>query len=162
MKKLLSFNGTDHVTEVKNTGNGFDVTIDGETFSFDAATLSQEKLLLQEGKSKTFSTVYRQGKKLFVDIDGLGIVVQKPVKTFSKEVVQSKDALDSPMPGKIIKVFCEVGDKVQEGDKIIVMEAMKMEHTLTAPRNGVIKEIKAQEGELVEGGVLLVELEENE
>jgi len=126
MKKLLSFNGTDHVTEVKNTADGFEVIVDGETFCFDSATLSQEKIHIQEGKKKSFSTVYREGKKLFVDIDGSGIVVQKPVKTFAKEVVQSKDALESPMPGKIIKVFCQVGDRVKDGDKIIVMEAMKM------------------------------------
>ena len=89
---------------------------------------------MQEGKKKSFSTVYREGKKLFVDIDGSGIVVQKPVKIFAKEVVQSKDALESPMPGKIIKVFCQVGDRVKDGDKIIVMEARENGAHLDCPK----------------------------
>ena len=68
------------------------------------------------------------------------------------------DGLVTPMPGKIIKICSKVGDQVKLGDPVIVMEAMKMEHTLSAPKDGVIKAIYASEGELVDGNFSVVDL----
>ncbi len=67
--------------------------------------------------------------------------------------------LKSPMPGKIFKVLKKIGDKVEKGETILILEAMKMEHSIRADVNGVIKKISFKEGELVQGGVILVELE---
>ena len=66
------------------------------------------------------------------------------------------------MPGKIVALNVKIGDKVSEGDALVVMEAMKMEQTLTAPRDGIIAEIGAGVGELVTDGAILVQLEEEE
>jgi len=66
------------------------------------------------------------------------------------------------MPGKIIALNVKAGDAVSEGDALVVMEAMKMEQTLTAPRDGVVAETGAAVGELVTDGTILVQLEETE
>ncbi|MFG1513882.1 biotin/lipoyl-containing protein, partial [Halobacteriovorax sp. ZH3_bin.1] len=63
-----------------------------------------------------------------------------------------------PMPGKILKVHVELGQEVKIGDALIVMEAMKMEHTVKASRDGKIDAILVQEGQTIDGGVDLVEL----
>lgn len=65
----------------------------------------------------------------------------------------------SPMPGKILKVLVSEGSSVKKGDPLVIMEAMKMEHTLKASKDGVVISIKCNEGDLVEGQVELVELE---
>jgi 3-methylcrotonyl-CoA carboxylase alpha subunit len=60
------------------------------------------------------------------------------------------------MPGKVIALLARVGDKVTEGQPLAVMEAMKMEHTIAAPRDGVVAELFYAVGDQVsEGGELL-------
>jgi len=62
----------------------------------------------------------------------------------------------APMPGKIIDVLVGVGDIVRAGDKVLRMEAMKMENEIFAPVGGTVTEIAVQEGKDVEEGQLLV------
>jgi len=66
--------------------------------------------------------------------------------------------LRAPMPGKIIAVNVQAGDAVQQGDAILVMEAMKMEHTLYAPQDGKVQDVCYDVGEQVLEGVELVVL----
>ncbi len=72
------------------------------------------------------------------------------------------DSLIAPMPGKIIAVNAKPGDSVKAGEPLIVMEAMKMEMSLDAPRAGVVARVEVQVGALVAGGDLLLELEAGE
>jgi len=65
----------------------------------------------------------------------------------------------APMPGRLVKVLVEVGQEVAEGQGLVVMEAMKMENELRAPRAGRVKEIHARERQAVDSGALLVVLE---
>jgi pyruvate carboxylase subunit B len=67
--------------------------------------------------------------------------------------------LKAPMPGLIVRVSVQVGDQVQAGQGIVVMEAMKMENELRATAAGKVKSILASPGTAVEKGALLVELE---
>ena len=67
--------------------------------------------------------------------------------------------LKAPMPGLIVRVSVQVGDQVQAGQGIVVMEAMKMENELRATAAGKVKSILATPGTAVEKGALLVELE---
>jgi 3-methylcrotonyl-CoA carboxylase alpha subunit len=63
------------------------------------------------------------------------------------------------MPGKIIAVNAKAGDSVKADDPLIVMEAMKMEMTLEAPRDGVVAEVNFDAGALVSDGEVLLTLE---
>ncbi len=65
----------------------------------------------------------------------------------------------APMPGLIVRVSVNVGDKVEAGQGIVVMEAMKMENELRATAAGVVKSIEVAAGTAVEKGALLVALE---
>ena len=77
----------------------------------------------------------------------------------SAAVGMSAGALQSPMPGKIFKIIQTAGKTVVKGDPVLILEAMKMEHTIKANKDGVIKNIFFHEGEQVQGGVLLCEIE---
>lgn len=67
--------------------------------------------------------------------------------------------LRAPMPGLIVRVNCAVGDQVQAGQGLVVMEAMKMENELRAQAAGVVKSVLVAPGAVVEKGALLIELE---
>ena len=62
------------------------------------------------------------------------------------------------MPGRIIAVDVDVGDTVSKGQKLVTLEAMKMEHSLTAPFDGVVAELNAQVGAQVQVEALLVRI----
>ena len=68
--------------------------------------------------------------------------------------------LAAPMPGTVVKVLVNKGDEVEEGQLILVLEAMKTEHSIAAPHGGVVSSLPYDEGDGVPGGVVLVELEE--
>lgn len=63
------------------------------------------------------------------------------------------------MPGKVLDVKAKAGQDVKKGDPLVVMEAMKMEHTLTAPRDGKVLEVSAVAGTQTAEGLVLVKLE---
>jgi biotin carboxyl carrier protein len=72
---------------------------------------------------------------------------------------QIENYIKAPMPGLILDVLVQVGDTVNEGDYLLVLEAMKMENTLTALANGQVKSILITKGEKVEKNQLLIEIE---
>lgn len=67
--------------------------------------------------------------------------------------------LKTQMPGKVIKIPVKVGAEVKKGDTVIVLEAMKMENEIKASYDGMVKEIYVQEGQALDNGVLMMELE---
>jgi 3-methylcrotonyl-CoA carboxylase alpha subunit len=74
-------------------------------------------------------------------------------------VVQSQKALTAPMAGTIIKVQVRDGETVQHRQVLVILSAMKMEHTLIAPYEGRVRRVHYHEGEVVKGGAVIVEME---
>ncbi|GAB6163190.1 sodium-extruding oxaloacetate decarboxylase subunit alpha [Desulfothermus naphthae] len=72
------------------------------------------------------------------------------------EAPVSGTPVEAPMPGIIIRLEKNVGDRVEEGDVLLILEAMKMENSITSPTSGVVKDIKVKEGENVSKGQVLV------
>ena len=69
-------------------------------------------------------------------------------------------SIKAPMQSTVVKLSVNAGDKVVEGDQILVLEAMKMEQSITSPRDGVIKTVKVSVGETVPSGTVLIEFED--
>lgn len=67
-------------------------------------------------------------------------------------------AVESPMPGNILKVNVKPGDAVNEGDLLMILEAMKMENEILAPSAGTVDQVCVQVGAVVETGTLLCSL----
>jgi 3-methylcrotonyl-CoA carboxylase alpha subunit len=63
------------------------------------------------------------------------------------------------MPGTVTRVMVIVGDEVKKGQPMVALEAMKMEHVIRAPRDGIVRAVAARTGEMVNGGTQLVEME---
>jgi 3-methylcrotonyl-CoA carboxylase alpha subunit len=92
---------------------------------------------------------------------GIGFEVPDPLTRGAGAGV-AVDAALAPMPGRVVSVHVAVGQVVAEGDRLVVLEAMKMEHTLTAGRAGAVAEVLVAEGDQVEAGAPLVRLDDME
>ena len=71
----------------------------------------------------------------------------------------SSHDLSSPMPATVVRVMVEPGAPVTRGETLIMLEAMKMELPIRAPRDGVVKAVHCKQGELVQPGVNLIDVE---
>lgn len=81
--------------------------------------------------------------------------VQRPAAPTVSD--NSGKPLKSPLPGVILDLYVKVGDNVKNGQKVLLLEAMKMENNIDSDRDGVVKEIKVGKGDSVnEGDVLLI------
>jgi len=69
-------------------------------------------------------------------------------------------ALLTQMPGKVVKLMKKEGDKVAKGETVLILEAMKMENEIKSGADGVIKSVNVKEGQALEAGFLMVEIEE--
>jgi 3-methylcrotonyl-CoA carboxylase alpha subunit len=76
------------------------------------------------------------------------------------ETLHTGNRVPAPMPGKLIVLRVAVGDAVEQGQEVAVMEAMKMELSLTAPRAGVVAEVRVAVGEFVDADIALIVLED--
>lgn len=107
--------------------------------------------------------------KLGINFNGFSyeIEISDDTKKILKEFIKASGAgadegialLKAPMPGMVIKHLVSEGDIVKKGDKIIIVEAMKMENALGSPANGSIRRIIVPEGEAVNKDAVLVEID---
>jgi len=80
-------------------------------------------------------------------------------KAVDSAPVNEEKVCRSPVTGIVVKVASQVGQQIQSGDTLLVLEAMKMETNITAPKNGKIAKINVKQGDSVQGGMVLVEFE---
>ena len=102
-------------------------------------------------------SVPRQGDAITVILDGVNwpLMVVDPLAPAMAEQ-SGGDRVIAPMPGRVIDIRTEPGASVLRGDVLVVLEAMKVQMRLTAPRDGVIGAVRAGVGELVDDGAELV------
>lgn len=80
----------------------------------------------------------------------------KPVRIGEEIIKEAKHIIKAPMHGTVVKVSVKVGDKVEKGTVILVLETMKMENTIESPVSGVVKEIKVSEGDAANANDILI------
>ncbi|WP_332658691.1 acetyl/propionyl/methylcrotonyl-CoA carboxylase subunit alpha [Brevundimonas sp.] len=103
----------------------------------------------------------RQGDTLYLEWQGDLHAVSQLDPIAAVEASHSHHGgLTAPMNGSIVRVLVEAGQQVEAGTALVVLEAMKMEHSIRAPHAGVVKALYCREGEMVGEGAMLVELEE--
>ena len=80
----------------------------------------------------------------------------------SKGALSVQTDLVAPMPGLIVDILTKPGAQVYAGDALLVLEAMKMENTLTASRDGIVKSISVKKSDTVDKGKVLIEFEKDD
>jgi len=160
----------DRVLEVTKAGDGYKVVIDGRELDVDAVHLKGGSLSVLAGTRSARCDIQpgKDGKVSVLlgdTVHELELLDERRMRmrgTAGKFSAEGPQRIDSPMPGKVVRVLCKVGDEVTEGQGLIVVEAMKMEHTLTAPYDGVVSRIVFGLKDRVQAGAVLVELAPSE
>ena len=128
--------------------------------SVNKTELDEEQLVLALDGCRLRARTIRLDKSVLVQRRGLALVfaLEEPGGTTAHAGLGS---IEAPMPGRILDVHVKAGDMVQRDDALVVLEAMKMEHTLTASRDGIIAEVMVKLGDQVNQGTELLTLEED-
>jgi biotin carboxyl carrier protein len=132
-----------------------------EDASFTVETIEPGVYRVGDGTRRWTVAVAGPPDERWISIDGQTSVVEISAGGSSRKKTRGggQDLMTAPMPATVVKVLVEPGGHVAEGDTLIVLEAMKMELAVRAPRAGVISKVHCQVGELVQPGVALLELE---
>lgn len=113
---------------------------------------SQQALIASAGRDKM----------RYVQVDGIAYTLNVTERgARQRKTGTGGGDLTAQMPGQVLDVRVNVGDSVENGQVLVVLEAMKMEIRVTAPQTGVVKHILVSKGEIVERGQRLVELAES-
>ncbi len=145
--------------EFKSGGNLVEIDLqrEGSTFVYDELILhANEELWLEVNGKKHKATVTKIADVWWVHV--LGHTLQYEVIEPGAAGLDDDKGLTAPMPGKILEVHVKVGQSVSAGDTLVIMEAMKMEHKITAGSDGVIESIFFNPGDQVEQGTELLSL----
>ena len=144
----------------------FRITGLAETMEVTRSTLQSlaaggERLDLSLGATRKSVEILRleAGARIAVTVEGRSEVFDLPQTKARGDGGAGGDRILSPMPGLVARIDAKPGQKVLTGEVLIVLEAMKMEHTLTAPRDGVVAEVLCAARDQVTDGAQLLSLE---
>jgi acetyl/propionyl-CoA carboxylase alpha subunit len=149
--------------EVSGKDGRYTVTLDGRPFEVDYRETGRGfASLLVEGRSHELGISSQPGGYRVL-LDGHDLLVELAPAARGSVAAPRAPAgpqrVTSPMPGKIVRVLVEAGQEVAAEQGLLVIEAMKMENELRAPRGGRVRETHVREGQAVESGALLVVIE---
>lgn len=137
--------------------------VNGEAVDLDSQGAEVQKVgdrLLVRGSDGTHSALaVRSGDDVLVSYRGRQYRVQRKVPRTVGSIGASSGELRAPMPGQVVDVRVAVGDLVQKGVTLLVLEAMKTQQPFVAPYNGRVTQIPVQKGDQVGDGALLAFVE---
>ena len=127
----------------------------------DVTPLGNGRYLVSDGTRQSIAYAAGPASSRWVFLGGRVYLVETPGRgpSVRRRTGDDELALSSPMPATVAAVNAKPGQDVTGGDVLIMLEAMKMELPIKAPRNGRVKSISCRKGDLVQPGVPLVDLE---
>ena len=147
----------------------FDIDINTFANDWDIININDRQLhILKNGKSYNIDIAHIDAKSKTVQLQINGqqytvAVSDKMDLLLEKMGISNMDTakvneIVAPMPGLVLDVKVAVGDTINKGDAVLILEAMKMENMLKSPGEGIVKSIEVKQGEAVEKGQVLVKL----
>ena len=157
---ILRHDGAELKIRVHYRAHGYVIDMpDGSSVTANAEFAGDGAIRATLDKVRKRASVLRDGNRLTIFRDGRSdrLEIFDPVAAAGGHE-GTGGGLTAPMPGKIIAVLAEPGQSVVAGDKLVVMEAMKMENELRSTSAGVVSAIRAEPGAAVEKGAILIDL----
>ncbi|TYT24982.1 acetyl/propionyl/methylcrotonyl-CoA carboxylase subunit alpha [Luteimonas viscosa] len=163
-QRPLAFQHRDERIELlaQGTGGRYRIAHGSRLADVEGARLSEQALSLRiDGRGLRFHVSQGSGR---VEVhDGVRRFAVQPLAMYRHEASGPEagdDRVRAPMPGRVVAMRVATGDRVQQGQELAVIEAMKMELALKAPRAGTVGELRAAAGDFVEADSVLVVLED--
>lgn len=136
------------------------VTIDGVDGTWTTSARVDGRWAVADGDSQLTGAALKTSSGTWVSLDGtVALATVESASSRPRAKHSDVDALRPPMSATVIRIHVAVGATVAEGDPLIVLEAMKMEMPIRAPRAGVVTAVHCREGELVSPATVLLDLE---
>ena len=156
----LEVQGKTHTFVIDRQHDGAILLQQGDTsWRFGAQPLGEQRFAVTLDEQRTVLSVYRVGERCAVfSADGHAFVSVLGNWVRAAGAAHEGGRLSAPMPGKVVAYLAAVGASVQRGQALAVMEAMKMEHTISAPHDGVVQELLYAVGDQVAEGAELLRL----
>ncbi|HJV07531.1 MAG TPA: acetyl/propionyl/methylcrotonyl-CoA carboxylase subunit alpha [Chromobacteriaceae bacterium] len=144
---------------LRQRAGGYEIQVNGQALTAQASLQGHTLSANLDGQQIT-ATVVRHGlqRVLFVGGERLAVDWVDPYAV-SESSVHGETHLKAPMPGRVVALVAAAGASVSKGAPLLIVEAMKMEHTITAPADGVVKAFYFAAGEQVNDGDELVDFE---
>jgi 3-methylcrotonyl-CoA carboxylase alpha subunit len=151
--------GDTREVEVRESRGGLQVVVDGAAFAPVVEDTGPGSFLWREGERAEPFHCVRDGDTIHLFWRGsvYRLVQEEEGGRTARRHVSG--GLEAPMPGKVIAVKAAPGQAVKKGDELLVVEAMKMENAIRAPRDGTVRAVAARVGDMVGPGTILVELQ---
>lgn len=165
MSTRLVWRDGDRVREVelaREEGGAWRVRVEGSELSVRVEPAGRGRMRLVMDATSVLAEITAAGERRFVQLvspAGATDFVLDRATQRRKRSGGAGGGLEAPMPGVVTRVLVAVGDAVAAGQPLLALEAMKMEHVVRAPHAGTVRAIAARQGEMVQNGVALVELE---
>ncbi|CAN5772614.1 acetyl-CoA carboxylase biotin carboxylase subunit [soil metagenome] len=155
----------EHSVEVERTRHGrLTITAEGEASNVEVLYYGDGLIRALIDEEPVEATLTADTEQVLISLRGETYTLRRPAPPTVDEAGPGADAaasLTAPMPGTVVKVLVEEGQEVEEGQLLLVLEAMKMEQPVSAPHAGVVSSLPFTEGSLVPGGAVLVEVRES-
>ncbi|MGB0455076.1 MAG: acetyl-CoA carboxylase biotin carboxyl carrier protein subunit [Bacteriovoracaceae bacterium] len=161
MEKKISINGIEQtISNVVRDESNISFEYNGKKYSYNFKSLKQGQTLLNsDGENHILNYSTSSDGEFHIFGQEFEAKLVSSEQRRSKSSGGGAGSLNAPMPGKIFKIIAAVGDELKKGDSILIMEAMKMEHTIKAPIDGKLAKICFNEGDQVTGGAALAVVE---
>jgi len=142
----VAVDGNEFLVDGKKTGlTNYSLIVDNRSFEVDVDITEDEYRVLVDGRSYHVELVDERRVRL----GGLQSGIQ----------LQGRQRVSVPMPGRVIAVLVGEGDRVEKGQGLVIVEAMKMENEVRSPIAGEVKQVPVKAGDALEAGALLVVVE---
>jgi biotin carboxyl carrier protein len=151
--------------ELTRTESGWHCKLDGRELPVDVVATGTSVLsLLLEGRSYEVKQEQTAGEtNIVVGNHRFNATVRDPRSLRSRRAsetgAQGVRRITAPMPGKVVRVLASIGDALEAGQPVLVIEAMKMQNELKSPKRGMLKKLNVTAGAAVEAGQALAEVE---
>lgn len=167
IKLKAEFNDGRHELRLRREGELVTAEVDGRAYSVEVHNPASGVLLLRSGTNVYHCRVEAGGKPeaLNVSLRGRDYAIQlidpKRMRGSQSSGAHDHGAVQivASMPGKVVRLMVEVGSQVEAGAGIVVVEAMKMQNEMKAPRAGVVVSMNVEPGATVEAGTVLAVIE---
>ncbi len=166
MRLFAETNGENHEVEIRREGDKVFAKIDDREYEVEASEPEPGVFLIRH-ENKIYEAAVSMSNNGAANVSLRGrdheILLHDPKRLRGSVGAASLDhgiaEVKTAMPGKVVRILATAGTPVEKGDGVIVVEAMKMQNELKAPKAGTVKEIRVNEGATVSAGDVLAAIE---